>query len=69
MLAYIIVFINKCDMLGDEDSLELVEMETRDILMQYGYPGDYTPVVCVSALKALEGDAEWEAKLIELAAK
>ncbi|MBZ6429492.1 elongation factor Tu, partial [Pantoea piersonii] len=66
-VPYIIVFLNKCDMVDDEELLELVEMEVRDLLSQYDFPGDDTPIVRGSALKALEGDAEWEAKIVELA--
>ncbi|MER2474940.1 elongation factor Tu [Photorhabdus laumondii] len=66
-VPYIIVFLNKCDMVDDEELLELVEMEVRELLSQYDFPGDDTPVIRGSALKALEGDAEWEAKIIELA--
>ncbi|MBZ6393426.1 MAG: elongation factor Tu, partial [Pantoea dispersa] len=66
-VPYIIVFLNKCDMVDDEELLELVEMEVRDLLSQYDFPGDDTPIVRGSALKALEGDAEWEAKVVELA--
>ncbi|MRS22179.1 elongation factor Tu, partial [Enterobacteriaceae bacterium RIT692] len=66
-VPYIIVFLNKCDMVDDEELLELVEMEVRDLLSAYDFPGDDTPIVRGSALKALEGDAEWEAKIIELA--
>ncbi len=62
-VPYIIVFLNKCDMVDDEELLELVEMEVRELLSQYDFPGDDTPVIRGSALKALEGDAEWEAKL------
>ncbi|WP_264923686.1 GTP-binding protein [Klebsiella quasipneumoniae] len=65
-VPYIIVFLNKCDMVDDEELLELVEMEVRELLSQYDFPGDDTPIVRGSALKALEGDAEWEAKIIEL---
>ncbi|MFZ3916038.1 GTP-binding protein, partial [Salmonella enterica] len=61
-VPYIIVFLNKCDMVDDEELLELVEMEVRELLSQYDFPGDDTPIVRGSALKALEGDAEWEAK-------
>ncbi|MUM93242.1 elongation factor Tu, partial [Escherichia coli] len=57
----------KCDMVDDEELLELVEMEVRELLSQYDFPGDDTPIVRGSALKALEGDAEWEAKILELA--
>ncbi|PPS59382.1 hypothetical protein CRX72_26275 [Pantoea sp. BRM17] len=54
-VPYIIVFLNKCDMVDDEELLELVEMEVRDLLSQYDFPGDDTPIVRGSALKALEG--------------
>ena len=66
-VPYIIVFLNKCDMVDDEELLELVEMEVRDLLSAYDFPGDDTPIVRGSALKALEGNPEWEAKIIELA--
>ncbi|SHI26499.1 elongation factor Tu [Ferrimonas marina] len=66
-VPYIIVFLNKCDMVDDEELLELVEMEVRELLSEYDFPGDDTPVIQGSALKALEGDAEWEKKIIELA--
>ncbi|MDE9430652.1 elongation factor Tu, partial [Xenorhabdus bovienii] len=66
-VPYIIVFLNKCDMVDDEELLELVEMEVRELLSQYDFPGDDTPIIRGSALKALEGEAEWEAKIIELA--
>ncbi|KAL8907809.1 MAG: hypothetical protein Q9207_001212 [Kuettlingeria erythrocarpa] len=59
--------MNKCDLVDDEEVLELIEMETRDLLSQYDYHGDDTPVVRGSALKALEGHAEWESKIVELA--
>lgn len=65
-VPYIVVFLNKCDMVDDEELLELVEMEVRDLLSEYDFPGDDVPVVKGSALKALEGDAEWEAKIFEL---
>ncbi|QJC32176.1 elongation factor Tu [Enterobacteriaceae endosymbiont of Donacia versicolorea] len=65
-VPYIIVFLNKCDMVDDEELLELVEMEVRDLLTQYNFPGDTTPVIRGSALKALEGDKKWENKIIEL---
>ncbi|WP_335919372.1 elongation factor Tu, partial [Shewanella algae] len=64
---FIIVFMNKCDMVDDEELLELVEMEVRELLSEYDFPGDDLPVIQGSALKALEGDAQWEAKIIELA--
>lgn len=63
----LVVFINKCDMMaGDEEMIELVEMEVREKLSSYGYDGDNVPVIKGSALKALEGDAQWEAKIQEL---
>ena len=66
-VPFIIVFMNKCDMVDDEELLELVEMEVRELLSEYDFPGDDLPVIQGSALKALEGEAEWEAKIIELA--
>ncbi|CUZ80922.1 P-43 [Serratia marcescens] len=66
-VPFIIVFMNKCDMVDDEELLELVEMEVRELLSAYDFPGDDLPVIRGSALKALEGEAEWEAKIIELA--
>ncbi|MBD3861206.1 elongation factor Tu [Bacillus sp. 28A-2] len=65
-VPYIVVFLNKCDMVDDEELLELVEMEVRDLLSDYDFPGDDVPVIKGSALKALEGDAEYEAKIFEL---
>ncbi|PPK97535.1 translation elongation factor 1A (EF-1A/EF-Tu) [Kineococcus xinjiangensis] len=65
-VPYIVVALNKADMVEDEELLELVEMEVRELLSSYEFPGDDVPVVRVSALKALEGDAEWGAKLMEL---
>ncbi|MGL5858881.1 MAG: elongation factor Tu [Angustibacter sp.] len=62
----IVVALNKADMVDDEEILELVEMEVRELLSSYDFPGDDLPVVRVSALKALEGDAEWGDKLMEL---
>ncbi len=62
----LIIFINKCDMVEDQEMLELVEMEVRELLSQYGFDGDNTPFVYGSALKALEGDAEYSQKIIEL---
>ena len=64
----IVVALNKADMVDDEEILELVELEVRELLNEYEFPGDDTPVVRVSALKALEGDAEWTAKILELMA-
>ncbi|ENH6105440.1 elongation factor Tu, partial [Yersinia enterocolitica] len=66
-VPYMIVFMNKCDMVDDEELLELVEMEVRELLSAYDFPGDDIPVVKGSALKALEGVKEWEDKIIELA--
>ncbi|WP_221074962.1 elongation factor Tu [Agarivorans aestuarii] len=66
-VPYIIVFMNKCDMVDDEELLELVEMEVRELLSEYEFPGDDLPVIQGSALKALEGEEEWEAKIVELA--
>ncbi|ABO65491.1 MULTISPECIES: elongation factor Tu [Geobacillus] len=65
-VPYIVVFLNKCDMVDDEELLELVEMEVRDLLSEYDFPGDEVPVIKGSALKALEGDAQWEEKIVEL---
>ncbi|GBL06128.1 elongation factor Tu [Glaciecola sp. KUL10] len=65
-IPYMIVFMNKCDMVDDEELLELVEMEVRELLTEYEFPGDDLPVIQGSALKALEGEAEWEAKIVEL---
>jgi elongation factor Tu len=65
-VPYIVVFLNKCDMVDDEELLELVEMEVRDLLSEYDFPGDDVPVIKGSALKALEGEAEWEEKIFEL---
>ncbi|GAB6891452.1 hypothetical protein JCM14450A_24580 [Geobacillus stearothermophilus] len=65
-VPYIVVFLNKCDMVDDEELLELVEMEVRDLLSEYDFPGDEVPVIKGSALKALEGDPKWEEKIIEL---
>ena len=62
----IIVFLNKCDMVDDEELLELVEMEVRDLLSEYGFPGDEIPIIRGSALKAMEGDPEAEKAIVEL---
>ena len=67
-VPYIIVFMNKCDMVDDAELLELVEMEIRDVLSSYDFPGDDCPIVQGSALKALEGDAAYKEKIFELAA-
>jgi len=66
-VPYIVVFLNKADMVDDPELLELVEVEIRDLLSEYEFPGDDIPFVIGSALKALEGDAEYEAKILELA--
>ncbi len=66
-VPFIIVFMNKCDMVDDEELLELVEMEVRELLSEYDFPGDDLPVIQGSALKALEGETVWEDKIIELA--
>ncbi len=65
-VPYIVVALNKADMVDDEEILELVELEVRELLSDYEFPGDDLPVIRVSALKALEGDPEWSAKLLEL---
>ena len=61
-----VVFLNKCDMVDDEELLDLVEMEVRELLNEYGYDGDETPIIRGSALKALEGDPKWVEKINEL---
>jgi elongation factor Tu len=65
-VPYIVVALNKVDMVDDEELLELVELEVRELLTQYEFPGDDTPIVRLSALKALEGDAAWTPKILEL---
>src|ERR1700686_1447153 len=65
-VPYIVVFMNKCDMVDDPELLELVEVEVRDLLNKYQFPGDKIPVIRGSALKALEGDAQWEKSIHEL---
>ena len=67
-VPYIIVFLNKCDMVEDEELIELAEMDIRDILNSYDFPGDDTPIIRGSALKALEGDPKWVAAIDELMA-
>ncbi|WP_019057739.1 MULTISPECIES: elongation factor Tu [Streptomyces] len=67
-VPYIVVALNKTDMVDDEEILELVELEVRELLTEYEFPGDDLPVVKVSALKALEGDPEWTASVLELLA-
>jgi elongation factor Tu len=65
-IPYIVVFLNKLDMVDDEELVELVEMEVRDLLSEYDFPGDEVPVIAGSALKALEGDEEYQEKIMEL---
>ncbi|MER6691841.1 elongation factor Tu [Streptomyces minutiscleroticus] len=67
-VPYIVVALNKTDMVDDEEILELVELEVRELLTEYEFPGDEVPVVRVSALKALEGDERWTASVLELLA-
>ena len=62
----IVVFLNKCDLVEDEELLDLVELEVRELLTKYNYPGDDTPVIRGSAIKAIEGDPKWVAKIQEL---
>ena len=64
----IVVALNKADMVDDEELLDLVELEVRELLTSYDFPGDDVPVIRVSALKALEGDPEWTGKILELMA-
>ena len=65
-VPYIIVFLNKCDMVDDDELIELVEMEVRELLNEYDFPGDDTPIIRGSALKALEGDPKWVPAIHEL---
>ena len=65
-VPYIVVFLNKCDMVDDEELLDLVEMEVRELLDEYEFPGDDTPIIRGSALLALQGDAAWQDKIVEL---
>ena len=65
-VKYIVVYLNKCDMVDDEELIDLVEMEVRDLLSEYDYPGDDTPIIRGSALKALEGDPQWTPAIHEL---
>jgi len=67
-VPYIVVALNKSDMVDDAEILELVEVEVRDLLSQYEFPGDTAPVIQVSALKALEGDAKWGQSVLDLMA-
>jgi elongation factor Tu len=62
----IVVFLNKADMVDDPELIELVEMEVRELLNEYGFPGDETPIIVGSALRAMEGDPKWEEKIMEL---
>src|ERR1700752_1078006 len=59
-VPYVVVFLNKCDMVDDKELLDLVELEVRELLSKYDFPGDKIPVIKGSALKALEGDEKWE---------
>ena len=65
-VPYVVVALNKADMVDDPELVELVELEVRELLSKYEFPGDDIPVIQVSALKALEGDAEWTPKILEL---
>ncbi|MBP3729347.1 MAG: elongation factor Tu, partial [Lachnospiraceae bacterium] len=65
-VPYVVVFMNKCDMVDDDEILDLVDMEIRELLNEYEFPGDDTPIIRGSALKALEGDPAWQEKIIEL---
>lgn len=65
-VPYIVVYLNKVDMVDDEELLDLVEMEVRELLTEYGFPGDDIPVVKGSSLGALNGEAKWEEKILEL---
>ena len=65
-VKYIVVFLNKCDMVDDEELIDLVEMETRDLLSEYGFPGDDLPIVRGSALGALNGEEKWTNSIVEL---
>ncbi|MEI8255310.1 MAG: elongation factor Tu, partial [Deltaproteobacteria bacterium] len=65
-VPHIVVFLNKCDAVDDQEILELVEVEVRELLSKYNFPGDDTPVIRGAALPALNGDAKWEEKIIEL---
>ena len=65
-VQYIVVFLNKCDIAEDEELIDLVEMEVRETLSEYGFPGDDTPIIRGSAYQALQGDAKWEGAIMEL---
>ncbi len=67
-VPYIVVYLNKCDMVDDEELLELVEMEVRELLSEYGFPGDDIPVIMGSSLGAMNGEEEWVDKIMELMA-
>src|SRR5258708_5020881 len=67
-VPYIVVFLNKCDAVEDPELLDLVELEVRDLLKSYGFPGDEVPVIRGSALKAMDDDPAWVAKIDELMA-
>ncbi len=67
-VPYVLVFMNKCDMVDDEELLDLVEMEIRELLNEYDFPGDDTPIIRGSALMALQGDSAWQDKIMELMA-
>jgi len=67
-VPHIVVFLNKCDMVDDDELLDLVDMEVRDLLSEYGFPGDDTPIIRGSALKALEGDPKYVGAIEELMA-
>jgi len=67
-VPFIVVFLNKVDMVDDDELIELVEVEVRDLLSEYDFPGDDVPIIQGSALKALEGDEEYKGKILELAA-
>src|SRR5207302_9370518 len=62
----VVVFLNKCDLVEDTELLDLVELEVRELLNKYEYPGDDAPVIRGAAIKAIEGDAQWTAKILEL---
>ena len=65
-VPFLVVALNKCDMVDDKEFIELVELDLRELLNRYEYPGDDIPIVRISALKALEGDPEWAPKILEL---
>jgi elongation factor Tu len=67
-VPYIVVFLNKCDLVDDPELLDLVELEVRELLSKYEYPGDDIPVIRGAAIKAIEGDAQWVGKIEELLA-